>query len=377
MNKKIVVCLDGTWNTNEQNGKRGSGPTNVLKLYQSVDQRLQTQKAFHVNGVGSGLGQRLRGGAFGHGLFEQIKHGYDRIVDCYEPGDEIFLFGFSRGAYSARSLAGFIARCGVLKREALEEVKSMPLPFDELPKTDQDDIAKLPATATDKAFVMYKLAYMAARHPQIELFKAKYAHDTDIAMVGVWDTVGSLGLPTTRFLAQLRGRLLHPNDRRFGFLDTGLSDRVMAAYHALAIDEFREPFRPTLWESPRVNQPGSNVEQVWFAGAHSNVGGGYAGNGLSDIALGWMVERAKRHGLRFMQDPPQGNPTDKLNDSLSEFLGGVLKPFIRRTRHIAAGSSIHRSVEQRLAREPEYQPDALLTTDSSHPKVDLNRYTIV
>ena len=377
MPNRIVVCLDGTWNSDEQDGKFVGPPTNVVKLVQSFDRSDPTQQVFHLDGVGSKWGQKLRGGAFGYGLFEQVKQGYDKVVGAYQPGDEIFLFGFSRGAYSARSLAGFIARCGVLRRDKLDEVRAMQLPPDKLLATEDDDKLMSPPTATDKAFVMYKLAYDPARAADIDAFKARYTHDTDISLVGVWDTVGSLGLPTKGFLEQIEERLLHLKDKRFGFLDTRLSDRVKAAYHALAIDEFREPFLPTLWEGARVNRPGSNVEQVWFAGAHSNVGGGYANSGLSDIALGWMIERAKRHGLVFSRQAPPGDPGDKLNDSLGEFLGGLAKAFIRTTRDIPAGSWIHESVAQRLASSPDYRPKALTVTDSTRRVLDPNRYLVV
>ncbi len=373
MSKNIVVCLDGTWNQDEQRGVRASAPTNVVKLHRAL---ANEQFAFYFDGVGSQWGQKVRGGAFGYGLFEQIKQGYDKIVDCYEPGDRIFLFGFSRGAYSARSLAGFIARCGVLKRESIGAVRAMALPPDELLRTDQDDNLKDPPTAIDNAFVMYKLAYKPARHAEIAAFKGQHAHDADIAVVGVWDTVGSLGLPTRGFLDVIEQKFLHLKDRHFGFLDTALSDRVKAAYHALAIDEFREPFLPTLWEGARVNQPGSNVEQAWFCGAHSNVGGGYANAGLSDICLAWMMERAGRQGLRFAAPPPPGNATDRLNDSLREFLGGLLKPFIRKTRTIAPGSWIHQSVAQRLAADVGYKP-AALQYGGSPAALDASRYKIV
>lgn len=377
MARKIVVCLDGTWNRDEQDAKFAGPPTNVVKLADAIDRSDPAQRVFHLDGVGTKWGQKVRGGALGYGLFEQIKQGYGRIVDAYEPGDQLFLFGFSRGAYCARSLAGFIARCGVLRRDKLDEVRAMRLPADELLTTEDNDRPLSPPTAIDKAFVMYKLAYNPARAADIADFKARCAHDTDIALVGVWDTVGSLGLPARGFLEQVEERVLHLKDKLFGFLDTRLSDRVKAAYHALAIDEFREPFLPTLWDGARVNQPGSDVEQVWFAGAHSNVGGGYRNTGLSDIALAWMMERAKRHGLVFSREAPQGDPGDTLNDSLGEFLGGLLRPFIRTTRVIAPGSWIHESVAHRLAIRPDYQPRALAVTGAAPRALDPNRYRVV
>jgi uncharacterized protein (DUF2235 family) len=396
MAKSIVVCLDGTWNRPGKKEGDITVETNVFKMFTALAEKPGAQIRFYHEGVGVELGQKLRGGAFGFGLFEQIKVGYGFLVEKFEPGDSIYLFGFSRGAYSARSLAGFIARCGVIRRDAENAVKALDLPEVELAATDDDD--KLdPPNAVDKAFVMYKHAYGADNDPavqkrraEVEQFKAQFAHDTPIRMVGVWDTVGSLGIPPEVLPGLLRGGARQIEDARFGFLDTRLSPLVQAAYHALAIDERRKPFLPTLWDDPRINAPDQPAEQVWFVGAHSNVGGGYADAGLSNIALSWMIERGRLQGLVYADDQVAGiaaarNPNGLLRDSLAEFslVGGKLPPgpalaeFQPVDRSVAAGSRLHSSVNARLATNAQYQPPPIsVVSRDGQRQADPDRYEI-
>src|SRR5260221_10072794 len=179
---------------------------------------------------------------------------------------------------------------------------------------------------------MYKHAYEEKNRADVEKFKREYCHDTPVRLVGVWDTVGALGIPDEFFVPFLDKFDKKLDEKLYAFLDTDLSPRVEAAYHAVAIDEHRKPFLPTLWTdargaAPRVNVAGSNVEQVWFVGAHSNVGGGYADSGLSDIALKWMVDRASVNGLQFALGALPLDPTAQRRDSLEEFvdIGGEKK----------------------------------------------------
>jgi uncharacterized protein (DUF2235 family) len=205
----------------------------------------------------------LLGGAVGEGLFKKIQDGYTVVARSFEDGDNIFLFGFSRGAYTARSLAGMIAVCGLPGRGKF---------------TDQ---------ATLDAFNAYR--DVASRKTLLDAFFKKYdAHAVKIAVVGVWDTVGALGIPDDLFVGL--------NTRKFGFLDTALHPDVQSAFHALSIDERRSEFAATLWDKP---VPGQQIEQVWFPGVHSDVGGGYGQTGLSDIAMGWMMKNAADRGLVF------------------------------------------------------------------------------
>ncbi|HZR81374.1 MAG TPA: DUF2235 domain-containing protein [Candidatus Binatia bacterium] len=273
--KRIVVCTDGTWN----DPLRGN-VTNVVKLARAVrrrDDRGIPQIVYYHSGVGTGTDvvDRILGGSVGLGISRNIRDAYGFIVQNYERGDEIFLFGFSRGAYTARSLAGLIRNAGILRpnkghkfRDAYELYRS----------PDEADHPKSERSATFRATNSYG--------------------ETSIKFVGVWDTVGALGVPlgfgryAVRWYGALTGRpILHE------FHDVELSSYVDHAYHAVAMHERREPFRPTLWQTQPDRRPDQSFEQVWFRGVHCNVGGGYEAAGLSDVALEWMAKRAERHGL--------------------------------------------------------------------------------
>ncbi len=277
--RRLIVCADGTWNSNDE--QKGH-PTNVVKMARAilpVAPDGTSQIVYYHQGVGTGgWWNRMLGGAFGQGLSENVIACYRFLVDNYvEPngdggGDEIYLFGFSRGAFTVRSLAGFIRNTGILKPEHSHRIEEAYAHY----RDPGDD--------------------WHPNGPKAVAFREAYARDVPrIKCVGVWDTVGSLGVPT-------RGLLGNFTRKKYGFHSVGLSGRVENAFHALAIDERRKPFAPTLWElteADRNNAPQQRVEQVWFAGVHSNVGGGYADSGLSDVAFLWMMERASTCGLQF------------------------------------------------------------------------------
>src|SRR5216117_289179 len=320
MARSIVLCMDGTWNKPGQKDQGVETKTNVLKLHEALADR-PDQIRKYLPGVGTDPGEKVSGGAFGWGLFDQIKDGYRFLRARFEAGDRIYIFGFSRGAYSARSLCGMILRCGIVRKD-IDDVK-VPGSVADLVTTQQDGDLKV--DVTDKAFAMYKHAYEEKTRADVEQFKREYCHDTPVRLVGVWDTVGALGIPDEFFIPGLRKVDKAIDAKLYGFLDTDLNPRVEAAYHAVAIDEHRKPFLPTLWTdargaAPRVNVAGSKVEQVWFTGAHSNVGGGYADSGLSDIALKWMVDRASVNGLQFALAALRLDPKAKRRDSLEEFV---------------------------------------------------------
>ncbi|WP_326948552.1 DUF2235 domain-containing protein [Amycolatopsis sp. NBC_01307] len=266
--KRLVICCDGTWNTPDQTSGGTPSPTNVTKLALAVAGEFDgvPQRLYYHRGVGSYGRARLRGGAFGVGVAHDVLRAYRFVVENYEPDDEIFLFGFSRGAYTARSVAGLIRNAGVLKPAAVERL--------------------------DDAYALYRARSIKPRDIESELFRRSYSHeDTRIRFIGVWDTVGALGIPTIgpKFL-------MDRINRRFAFHDTELSSRVDVAMHAVAIDERRKAFRPALWT--RHDDAGDQVvEQVWFSGVHSDVGGGYPDSSLADIALRWLAGRAAEHGL--------------------------------------------------------------------------------
>ena len=268
--KRLVICCDGTWN-------RPDSPhvTNIEKIARTVATDVTRTDGVHqlvlyLSGVGVGYHvDRLLGGAFGLGLFTNVLAGYRFLASNYEPGDEIFVLGFSRGAYTARSLVGMIGKVGLMTRQALVDEK--------LPEAVGRYQKRRPATGEHGA--------------SNEEFKRDHCHpDTRVRFLGVFDTVGALGVP-----GALR--------RRHQFHDVTLSGIVDAARQALAADEPRMKFEPCLWDAVaggQVEDP--RVRQVWFEGAHSDVGGGYAETGLSDTALLWMAAEAARHGLVFDEE---------------------------------------------------------------------------
>lgn len=370
MPRRLVVCLDGTWNKPGQKDEGVSTETNVLKLSEALA-KLPDQVVKYLEGVGTDRGEKVTGGAFGWGLFDQIKDGYRFLRENFQAGDAIYIFGFSRGAYSARSLSGMVLRCGIVRRDA---DPTFPDLGTDLLTTQQD--GNLRMDVVDRVFALYKRAYDPRNRAEVERFKQQYCHDAPVRLVGVWDTVGSLGIPdgVIPFLKKFDKQL---DDKLYGFLDTDLNPRVEAAYHAVAIDEHRKPFVPTLWTDPkdhpaRVNVAGSKVEQTWFVGAHCNVGGGYADAGLSDIALKWMIDRAAKNDLKFdaaALAAIRPAPLAKRRDSLGEFIDlgknrflawidRMLTRFITVNRPIGDGSWIHGSVNGRLAAASVAEPDA-------------------
>lgn len=345
--KRLVVCTDGTWNSRDRAGADGRGLTNVAKLYASVaqaDAAGTEQLPAYYPGVGTGpWWDRIVGGAFGVGISQNIQRAYGWVVDQYEPGDELFFFGFSRGAFTARSIVGFIRNCGILRREHR---------------------AMIPT-----AYEFYRNR-SPEKHPRAAAaiaFRERYAHPGIPALkcVGVWDTVGALGVPTT-------GPIGWWTRRRHGFHDVALSSWVQNAFHALAVDERRKPFEPTIWEvadaDARNPARRQRVEQVWFCGVHSNVGGGYADARLSDLALRWMLDKAAECGLALLPDASRysGDCLGRLEDSMTAFyrVFGPHEREIATPRRDRAGNPIHTfekvascTLERRKKhRPPEYSP---------------------
>jgi uncharacterized protein (DUF2235 family) len=340
--KRLVLCFDGTWNTPDHVDDGVIQPTNVFKMYSAVEPRDATgieQRKFYGTGVGTGWFDRIRGGAFGWGLSEKIKDGYRFLIDTFDPGDEIFLFGFSRGAYTARSTAGLIRNSGILRREhrgKLEDAYELYRRRDKDSSPDSTDAVR---------------------------FRSTYSHETNIKFVGVWDTVGALGIPVGIPWLPMTFRSFI--DKRWEFHDVRLSRSVENAYHALAIDERRWQFKPTLWT--QHPQAGNQVlEQVWFAGAHSNVGGGYRDAGLSDITFLWMKEHAERCGLGFNAAWIKDNIHGEVLGPLRNSRVGIYQILPGRDRSISvapeARISIAASADERHknARDPAYAPKPLL-----------------
>jgi uncharacterized protein (DUF2235 family) len=277
--RRFVVCFDGTWNTPD----KGAKPTNVVKMVRAVrsrDDAGASQLVFYNKGVGSGFGlDKYLGGIFGLGLTENVVDGYRFVANNYEPGDEIYIFGFSRGAYTARSLAGLIGLAGILT-----------------PANLGSDLAK--------AIDIYREKDLdrAEKLRRIDALGFEERRPARIRCVGVWDTVGSLGIPGDRGRTFLGGK--------YYFHDVELGGHIEVALHAVAVDEKRSAFSPTLWVSDtgRPATAGQTVEQVWFAGAHSNVGGSYSDSTLSDITFDWMVKRVMAHTDLSLFNPDANAP---------------------------------------------------------------------
>jgi uncharacterized protein (DUF2235 family) len=339
MKKRIIICADGTWNAPDQVDEKGvRKPSNVVKMARAILPQAADEKnqiVFYDQGVGtdSALSDKIIGGAFGKGLTKNILDCYRFIVHNYNPGDEVFLFGFSRGAFTVRSLAGLIGSCGLL--------------------------TKADAYYIPDAYQLYRLKNSGSgKQEKIRLFKtgkhSKYreapAREIDIQFLGVWDTVGALGIPKI-FSQKTR--------KKFTFHDVKLGSNVKNAFHALAIDEKRKPFRPTLWEGQ--NHQGQTVEQFWFAGVHTNIGGGYDNDGLANCAFQWMLEKAERSGLEVDKDFTKNYRSfykDEIHDSLSfiyRIFGKFLRPIGRQTN---GHENIHETALKRLKTtnppKPEY-----------------------
>jgi uncharacterized protein (DUF2235 family) len=421
--KRLVLCFDGTWNTPEDH-------TNVSRLYAAIPDEssgCKDQLKFYDAGVGTTWGEWLRGGALGWGLDQNILQGYcwlikqynpspttdqlteeyevedqnntpQKIVETFEDGDEIFLFGFSRGAFTARSLAGLINRCGLLKADLVVQQEKQKqttrrsslwkfLPGAQHSKDAQtagEKRSDLDEITPDAELVKttWNLYRQESTNQKIEArlqrewaeFRQQYSWNVKIKFVGVWDTVGALGLPT--FYAWV------PLSRAsYKFHDTTLGRVIEHAFHAVAIDENRKDYDVTLWTQKYATQ---EVEQRWFPGAHANVGGGYEDDRLPDPPLAWLAQKAIDTGLEFNKSPAlsfdgatctlalppemklDGNEyLSTVRDSYKEFMGGayqVAKLGQRWYRPMlvhGVNETIDPTANLKWARDPTYRPHNL------------------
>jgi Uncharacterized alpha/beta hydrolase domain (DUF2235) len=317
--RHLVVCCDGTW--------QGVGQdSNVSRIRSAIVTPPGDPEPHYIEGVGASAQwiSRLRAGLTGAGLQSGVKDGYRWLVQNYRAGDRIAVFGFSRGAYTARSIAGMIGRVGLVDGSGLE-----PAQLDD---------------AVDRAYAGYRDRDRAT-HDQSWSAGLPFAYRptdpvTPIAFIGVWDTVGALGIPSYVGIPDFLG-----SRQRYEFLDVTLNPKVPHARHAMSIDELRGAFRPTLWSEPDSDR----VRQVWFAGDHTDVGGGNQGKGLSDRTLEWMMaEAAATIGLTFDTTKIPGFRPDPLGGLHTELKTG------------AAGSTID------VAYQP--RPRAIPRIDSANPE---------
>jgi uncharacterized protein (DUF2235 family) len=309
----------------------------------------------YVPGVGVSPGiTHLLGGAFGYGLSGNVLDGYRWLCDVWQPGDDIFLFGFSRGAYTARSLGGLIRKCGLLGHDA------------------GGSVAKATLSA---AYDLYRDTTSKPDDPVSVKFRADHSVEVDIHFIGVWDTVGSLGIPdTASWFPYARAR--------YQFHDTELSKIVKYAYQALALDEHRADFAPALWTRNLASvKPGEtatskkleqiDIEQRWFIGAHADGGGGNDHDGagrtpdpLPDLSLAWLQRKATACGLACNPilipalDADLGVP----RDSYKEFMDGIykiFKPPFNRSLGTGINEKVDDSVWQRWLADATYRPPSL------------------
>lgn len=334
--KRLVLCCDGTWNKPDEEKDGRPVPTNVVRLAYRVAKNdgAVSQITYYDMGVGTGnLIDRLAGGVLGEGLEDNIYDAYRFLVGNYELGDELFLFGFSRGAFTARSIGGMIRKCGILRRGAVNKYK------------EAKELYHSAVHPDDAAAVAFRKANSISPDEQIK-----------IKFIGVWDTVGSLGIPKKGGVA-----------KELQFHDTELSGTVENAFHALAIDEHRQPFLPTLWSyKPKTSQ---KVEQMWFCGAHSDVGGGYPEDDASKLALIWMLDKAQGAGLKLDEEalkafPILPNPHGKLHNSkglLYVFSKSVDRVIgcVKDTYQPDPTQTVHESVLQRWDADTQYRPPQL------------------
>lgn len=268
---------------------------------------------YYQAGIGSGIGlyDHLVGGGTGLGLEENIREAYAFLANNYREdypkkdprrlniaSDSIFLIGFSRGAFTARSIGGLIGAVGLLKKKAMPHFyeifsdwenagnkKYTPMFFDSWYEHHEDRVKEKPAD--DLAHDNHQIDKYMEEYYRI-LLSLDLTQEVEVRCIGVWDTVGALGIPVNPLLQRVFP-FLPGFVREYSWFDTRLDPKIKNAFQALALDERRFPFSPTLWEATDDNK--TNLKQVWFPGAHSNVGGSYADPGIADITLAWMMDQ--------------------------------------------------------------------------------------
>ena len=313
MARKLIICCDDTWNEPEVYGYPKQKISNTLKLTQAIlpinPQDGSSQIIHYDNRIGSDKRMyTLPGLVPGSGIASSIQEAYRFLANNYTPDDQIFCFGFSRGAYTVRSLCGLLSTVGLLPKK---ELYRLPYAY------------RYYQSSQDKRNQNKHSDFLSFNHDSIDSQIVPKIH-----FLGVWDSVGALGIP-----APIRNRI----SGKFGlrYHDTRICDNVENAYQAIAIDEQRSTYQPDLWTDAGNAK---EVMQVWFSGSHGNIGGGYPDSGLSDITLNWMVKLAQNHGLAFergyLEEELEQNYKGQIYDSYSSLYRTLehlhLKPFIRK-----------------------------------------------
>lgn len=316
--KRLAVFFDGTNNTPEDR-------TNVWRTHELLsahDPSGVPQLKKYIKGVGTNSGQVVRGSIFGRGVIDRICEGYEWLVSNYEKGAEIYVFGFSRGAFSARSLVQMIASCGLLRQSTLAEFGV------------RDMFARYESISKGRAHPIWRLRYYPKDLPggwapnatDRLLLDNSRVRVVKVRMAGLWDTVGAMGRDAVQNHGAVTQKSAAHNVRPTKAQEYG--------YHAVAIDEHRPMFDVTLWrtfveegkEESTLKRYAKYYEQRWFVGAHSDVGGGYQDDRLPDLSLGWMQAKASALGLEFktMVTPKATGWAAPIHDSFRKFAFGIL-----------------------------------------------------
>lgn len=311
--KNIIICCDGTGNEYCVNN------TNVVETY-TVATKNDKQVVYYDPGVGtggwdyneeSGLLTAKSDQVTGHGLQKNVLDAYQFLMECYEDGDLVYVFGFSRGAFTARSLAGMLHKCGLLR-------------------SDNDNLVEYAS----------KIYNTGGNAVVANGFKETFCRPCPVYFIGVWDTVKSL--------------VMNANKK---FHDAKLHPDVPYGYHAISIDERRKDFPPYLWDESDVHS-NQTVEQVWFAGVHADVGGWYDERGLANISLHWMLNKAMSCGMLIdtnMLKLYKDDPYDKQHEEYK----GFWKFRGPHTRKISDDALVHESVKKRIEKNMGYKPKNL------------------
>lgn len=306
--RNLVIGFDGTWNEPQQLNDGKLAPTNVTKFLRAMKSLNGRQAHTYEKGVGTRPWEALPGGIYGYGLEKRITAGYRFLCNKFrdkkwkDKKQRVFIIGFSRGSYTARRLAGLVAYSGIPKDPGDTELGW-------------------------KIYLQRDITTAKALKREGRFF------NIPIEMVGVWDTVKSTDDPD--------------------YNDHVLSKNVVAGYHAMAIDERRKFFPVLRWK------PDRRALQVWFAGVHSDVGGGYANPGLSDVALNWMIYRALSHGLEFKQSYMDKNVDPRPDGMIHESLKGKWKVLGDKNRKILKTDFVHQAVAMRIEKKEAYRPKNL------------------
>jgi len=383
MAKTIVFCADGTWNGPEDASGESvleckdiateltcTSLTNVVKLYANLagaalpgavglkdeDEKVladadgrPVQVSKYLHGVGDSTNPlvKLMGGVFGVGLVTRIVRGYTFISRYYEDGDDIHICGFSRGAYTARALASVIATVGLLDPKTYDPDSRMQAyrlgvaAWAKAKNLQLQGLGKLTETASAVIGAIEELLASSLDSKNLRPY-------VPLGSVAVWDTVGSMGIPS--YVKGARADILR-------FADTVLSPKVKRGFHAMSVDELRTDFPVTKWA------PRDGITQTWFSGAHADVGGGYAPSesGLSDLSLRWMLDQLTGLGVKVV------NPLTYVPNFANAITQPIHTPWTnppfdhlgRTPREAAATDDFHPSVKQRWKDNPNYRPQAL------------------